>query len=154
PSPGEVTSWELWVEDLTAVLDAVGTERVAIYAQLDAGPAAITFAATHPERTSALILGTTTGRYSAADDYEPGQDAAFIEPLVEALGATWGTPEAVPLVMPSLVGDEEEIELNCRIQRSAFGPRAAIRYYDNVLRYADVRPLVPSVQVPTLVLHP
>jgi pimeloyl-ACP methyl ester carboxylesterase len=51
-------TWEEWTEDLRAVLDAVGSERAAIYAELDAGPVGMIFAATHPERTSALVLAT------------------------------------------------------------------------------------------------
>ena len=61
-------TWEEWAEDLRAVLDAVGSERAAIYAELDAGPVEMIFAATHPERTSALVLGNTMARYSMAGD--------------------------------------------------------------------------------------
>lgn len=57
-----IPTWEKATEDLQAVLDAVGSEQAAIYAEADAGPIAVLFAATHPERVSALILGSTSAR--------------------------------------------------------------------------------------------
>ena len=57
--------WEGWTKDLRAVLDSVGCERAAILAGRDAGPTAMLFAATYPERTSALILVNTAGRSSS-----------------------------------------------------------------------------------------
>jgi pimeloyl-ACP methyl ester carboxylesterase len=65
-------TWEEWAHDLRTVLDAVGSNRAAIYAELDAGPVGMIFAATHPERTSALILGNSAARYTQADDYSEG----------------------------------------------------------------------------------
>ena len=64
--------WESWAEELAVVLDAVGSERAAIIAQLDAGPMALFFASTRPERTSALVLVNTTARWAVADDYPIG----------------------------------------------------------------------------------
>jgi len=69
-----IPTWEEWTEDLIAVLDAVGSERAAILASLDAGPIAILFAAMHPERVSALILLNTAARYSAGVAFDPDAD--------------------------------------------------------------------------------
>ena len=72
-------TWEEWTEDVTAVLDAVGSERAAILASLDAGPIAIMFAAMHPERVSSLILLNTTARYSFSEDYLIGVSPENVE---------------------------------------------------------------------------
>jgi len=65
-------TWEAWAEDLRAVLDAVGSRRAALFSALDSGPISILFAATHPERVSALILFNSTARYMVAEDYPIG----------------------------------------------------------------------------------
>jgi len=64
--------WEMYAEELDAVLDEVGSERVAIMAHVDAGAMAMLFAATRPERTSALVLVNTSAKWVAADDYPVG----------------------------------------------------------------------------------
>jgi pimeloyl-ACP methyl ester carboxylesterase len=61
--------WESYAEELAAVLDEIGSERAAIFVSVDAGSMAMYFAATKPERTSALMLFNTTARYLFADDY-------------------------------------------------------------------------------------
>ena len=71
-----VPTWEEWSEDLRAVLDAAGSESAAIFAEGEAGPTAILFAATHPERVRALVLANTTARYRAAEDYPIGLSPA------------------------------------------------------------------------------
>jgi pimeloyl-ACP methyl ester carboxylesterase len=74
--------WESYAEELAAVLDEVGSQRPAIMAQLDAGPTALLFAATRPERTSALVLVHTSARFAAASDYPIGVAAEDVEALV------------------------------------------------------------------------
>jgi pimeloyl-ACP methyl ester carboxylesterase len=69
---GTLLTWEEWIEDVRAVLDAVGSERAAIFAALDAGPIGMLFAATHPERVSALVLANTSARWLSAPDYDIG----------------------------------------------------------------------------------
>jgi pimeloyl-ACP methyl ester carboxylesterase len=64
--------WEAYVEELEAVLDQVGSEHAAIMAHLDAGPMALLFAASKPERTSALVLVNSSARWVADDDYPIG----------------------------------------------------------------------------------
>jgi pimeloyl-ACP methyl ester carboxylesterase len=64
--------WESYAQDLTAVLDAVGSEQTALLAQLDACPMALFFAGTRPERTRALVLANATAKFQTADDYPIG----------------------------------------------------------------------------------
>jgi pimeloyl-ACP methyl ester carboxylesterase len=70
--PDPLPPWEAYAQELAAVLDEVGTERAALLAELDAGPTAITFAATQPQRVRALVLSHATARFGAADDYPIG----------------------------------------------------------------------------------
>ena len=68
PVPADAgETWEMWADDLAAVLDSAGSERAVVIATNDAGSAAILFAATRPERVQALILDTA--RFSSAPDY-------------------------------------------------------------------------------------
>ena len=72
-------TWEVWSEDLVAVLDAVGSQRAAIFAEAEAGATAVLFAAAHPKRVNALVLGNTQARWAAADDYPIGMAPSDIE---------------------------------------------------------------------------
>src|SRR4029079_9101816 len=64
--------WEDWADDARAVLDAVGSERAAVWGGFDSGPTVLLFAATEPDRTQSLVLHTTTARFAAAPDYPSG----------------------------------------------------------------------------------
>src|ERR1041385_3367087 len=83
PDAGE--SWEMWADDLAAVLDHASSGRVAVIATNDAGPAAILFAASRPERMHALVLFNTTARFSAAPDYPEGHSPEGAAGVVAAL---------------------------------------------------------------------
>jgi class 3 adenylate cyclase/pimeloyl-ACP methyl ester carboxylesterase len=147
-----IPTWEEATLDLQAVLDAVGSERAAIYAEADAGPIAILFAATHPDRVTALVLGNTSARLVADGDYEIGGSVAEVQSLLDLLGSQWGTPELVKMVAPELASDRDLVELLARSWRSALTPRAAAALWRTLLD-VDVRNVLPLVQAPTLVLH-
>jgi pimeloyl-ACP methyl ester carboxylesterase len=91
-------------QDLAAVLDEVGAERAALLAEIDAGPTAIFFAATQPERTSALILSHTTARFVAADDYPIGIPAEVAETLLAQMDQFWGSEAMVAPSEPATSG--------------------------------------------------
>jgi hypothetical protein len=119
---------------------------------LDAGPAAIFFAATRPARTSALILVHTTAKYVATDDYPIGIPAELFEALSAQVDQLWGTEAMATMMVPSRAGDARFRRWWAKLQRASASPRAA----QPLLRAAfevDVRPLLPLVQAPTLVLH-
>jgi pimeloyl-ACP methyl ester carboxylesterase len=67
-----LSPWEGYAEELEAVLDQVGSEHAAIMAHLDAGPMTLLFAASRPERTSALVLVNCSAKWVATDDYPIG----------------------------------------------------------------------------------
>jgi pimeloyl-ACP methyl ester carboxylesterase len=68
----DLPSWESYVDDLMAVMEAAGSETAAVMGVFDAGPAAMLFAASHPERTTALVLANTAARVLRSEDYRIG----------------------------------------------------------------------------------
>jgi class 3 adenylate cyclase len=148
-----IPTWEEMTEDLTAVLDAVGSERTAVMGFLETGPIALLFAAMHPERVSHLVLMHTTARYMAADDYPIGASPEEIDFLVDLLATSWGTEDFVRLVQPSDADDPAAIAAYARMYRASATPRSAAAQYNYVLRNIDVRRFLPVIQAPTLVLH-
>jgi class 3 adenylate cyclase len=134
-------------------MDAVGSRQAALMATTaEAGPMALFFAATRPERTSALILGNATARYVAADDYPIGIPPERVEAMVSRAEDTWGTAEPIDAAIPSRAGDERFRRWAARLQRSIASPRT-VHVFLRALFQVDVRPLLPLVQAPTLVLH-
>jgi pimeloyl-ACP methyl ester carboxylesterase len=102
PAPlDHLPPWESYAEELAAVLDEVGSERAAILVSTDAGSMAMYFAATKPERTSALILFNTTARVLAADDYSIGMPREVAQVLLGQLDQLWGTEEMAQFVAPA-----------------------------------------------------
>jgi pimeloyl-ACP methyl ester carboxylesterase len=89
--PDPLPPWESYAEELVVVLDEVGAERAALLAQIDAGPLALFFAGSRPERTSALILANTTARYVAAEDYPIGVPAEVAEAVLVQVDQLWGS---------------------------------------------------------------
>ena len=138
--------------DLIAVLDAVGSDQVALIGAGSGGPAAIHFAATHPERVSAIVLVNTHAHYVREPDYPWGLPPRALEGLIGAARETWGTGAALELLAPSRIGDDRFRAWLSRGQRLAVGPNEmAEGLRANIER--DVRPLLASVRAPTLVLH-
>ena len=86
--------WEAFAEEIEAVLDAVGSERAALMAIADAGPVGLLFAATRPERTTALILFNTTARIIEGDDYPIGVSQGEYDAMATAGTEGWGIPWA------------------------------------------------------------
>jgi class 3 adenylate cyclase/pimeloyl-ACP methyl ester carboxylesterase len=145
-------SWEGWAEDAMAVLDAVGSERAVLLGSLDAGPTAIMIAATRPERTHSLITFNTAARVLRDDDYPWGQTPEEAERAAEFAEEHWGGEVAL-----SGFGDQGEDDLEylrwaAKDQRMSCGPREA-GVHMRQLTQLDIRHVLPSIRVPTLVMH-
>jgi len=147
-----IPTWEEWTEDIGAVLDAVGSERTVIMANLDGGPISVLYAVGHPERVDALVLYNTAACYALDVDYPIGVASEAIDAILEIIRATWGTSEFVSLANPSLPIGSPRLNLLARLFRSSATPRTAAVQYDYVLRNLDVRSVLPLIRVPTLVL--
>jgi class 3 adenylate cyclase len=139
------------MDDVAAVMDAVGSERAAVFAMLEAGSMASLFAATHPERTSALVLYEATPRMTATEGYEwpPTRDER--EAMAEAARADWGSGARVLGIASGRPTDRLR-EWAGRLERLAASPATAAAL-TRMHSETDVRAVLPSIQAPTLVLH-
>ena len=145
--------WEAYADEVTAVMDAVGSRRAALMATTaEAGPMALFFAATRPERTSALVLGNASARYLADDDYPIGFEPEDAEALISGVEESWGTAARLDEGIPSRAGDERFRRWMAKVQRSIASPRT-VHVFLRAMFDVDVRSLLPLVQAPTLVLH-
>jgi class 3 adenylate cyclase len=140
------------VDQVTAVLDAVGCPRVAILGFGPGGLSAIRYASAQPERVSAMVLSGAYASYIRDDECPWGIPRRRLELLVDGARATWGTGSSVEFTAPSRASDDRFREWFGRCERLASSPdyaaeRVRARLGD------DVRPLLPLVRVPTLVLH-
>ena len=153
PAPaGSAESWEMWAEDLGAVLADAGSAHAAIIATNDAGGAAMLFAATHPELVQALVLFNTSARFTVGPDYPEGHPAEVAQFVAEAVRTTWGTDDSVGLLAPSLAADESFRRWYTRFQRAASSPTTMAESMSRVLRM-DARHVLGEIQCPTLVIH-
>jgi class 3 adenylate cyclase len=150
--PQDSLAAEIMDADLAALLDAGGFQQAAMVGGSIRGPAAIHFAVTHAERVSALVLVDTYAHYVQEDDYPWGFSREDLEGQVARIKETWSTTPYLEVVAPSRAADDRFRAWYTRSMRSFGGPDQIA----NLLRAnlgADVRPLLPSVSVPTLVLH-
>jgi class 3 adenylate cyclase len=148
----DAPSLEVRMDDVRAVMDAVGSERAALLGVSEGAPMSILFAATHPERTTGLVLYGGMARATWAPDYPwatPTDD--LLESSIEM------TPHIldgamIEIMAPSIADDPKARESFARFQRYAATPAMLIQTYLMFLEI-DVRPILPTVDVPTLVLH-
>jgi class 3 adenylate cyclase len=140
------------MDDVLAVMDAAGSERAAICGTLEGGPMAALFAATFPERTDALILYATFARATWAPDYEWAWSAEERDRHMEAILQHWGEGHIASGVAPSQLADPSFMEWAGRLERLAASP-TTIRRIFKLIGEMDVRDVLPSIRVPTLVMH-
>jgi len=151
----EVPTLEQRVDDVRAVMDAGGSERAALVGVSEGGPMSVLFAATHPERVSALVLYGAMGRTTEAPDYPWASPAeALRESAVEFIAPYWGqnAEGMVELFAPTLAGDPLVAEFTARMERSAASPAMVQQIFEMFLDI-DVRAILPTIHIPTLVLH-
>jgi class 3 adenylate cyclase len=140
------------MDDLLAVMDAAGAERVAVFGTLEGGPMAMMFAATYPERVSALVLYATFARATWAPGYEWAWPADVRRRRMEEQVEHWGEGRIVAGVAPSEASDPGFMEWAGRLERLAAAP-STIRRILELIGEFDVRDVLPSIRVPTLIMH-
>jgi class 3 adenylate cyclase/alpha-beta hydrolase superfamily lysophospholipase len=140
------------MDDVLAVMEAAGSERATIFGTLEGGPMAALFAATHPERVESLILYATFARAVWAPDYEWAWKPEDRDAAMAAGVATWGEGNVVSGVAPSKAGDPAFMDWAGRLERLAASP-ATIRTIMDLIGKFDVRHVLPTIRVPTLVMH-
>jgi class 3 adenylate cyclase len=141
------------MDDVLAVMDAAGSERAALMALYEGGPMGMLFAATQPERVSHLMLYAAMARMTRADGYEWARTIEERRPAQEAIHQEWGGGMAIAQIFaPGYVEDRRMTEWLGRLQRLAMDPRYALATA-LANEDLDVRCILPSIRVPTLVLH-
>jgi len=142
------------VDDLRAVMDAEGVETAAIGGVSEGGPMCIMFAALYPERVSHLVLTNTTATFRGSDDYPHMPTPEVMSRVVDAWADSWGTPATLtmPLMTPSMIGDERYLRWLNRYERASVSP-AGFKAMMRLNMEIDTRPVVSALRVPTLVDH-
>jgi class 3 adenylate cyclase/pimeloyl-ACP methyl ester carboxylesterase len=140
------------VDDITAVLDAVGSTSAVLYGENHGAPLALLFAATYPERTRALVLSGGFARFASAPDYPWGFPEHLSQRVVEQMEYHWDEPHALRNVAPSRANDPHAQEWWSTMQRMSVSPSAAVALW-NMAMATDLRDVLSAVHVPTLVLH-
>jgi class 3 adenylate cyclase len=142
-----VPTLEERMDDVAAVMDASRSERAAFFGYSEGGMMSLLFAATHPERTLALVL---CGAYAQRADPN-----SALRPSWERLRAcleTWGEGTTLEVFAPSIAGGEIQRRLRGFVERAAASPAMALRLIE-CLETMDVSAVLPTIRVPTLVLH-
>jgi DNA-binding SARP family transcriptional activator len=151
-APGAATLEER-IDDVRAVMRAAGSQRAALFGYSEGAPMSILFAATYPERVSALILGSAAARWFPAPDYPcgPGPEEMF-RALHDIAENRWGHGDTIDWYLPSRAGSPRARELIGRFERMAISPGAFQRMLA-MIREIDVRDVLPAIHVPTLVVQ-
>jgi class 3 adenylate cyclase/pimeloyl-ACP methyl ester carboxylesterase len=148
----ELPTLEGWVDDLHAVVTAAGLDDVVLYGQIMSGPVAALYAATHPERTRALILVNSGAAVARSEDYEAGMTPVEYERLTAWIEQVWGSGQCLGALMPSVQVDDALLRVLARIERQSMSPTTVGAIFRRF--YAiDIRAVLPAITVPTLVLH-
>jgi pimeloyl-ACP methyl ester carboxylesterase len=150
PTPTAPTLEER-AQDLGAVMDAAGSERATVLGLSEGGTMALMFAATHPERATALILYGTWARLAWAEDYPDGVDAETIRRMVRLVDR-WGTGVGLSAWAPSRRDDVRLRAWWGRLQRGSASPSMA-RSLFGAYPELDARCLLEGIRAPALVLH-
>jgi class 3 adenylate cyclase len=145
-SPSRLPTLEERVDDLRTVMDAVllGTH--------DGGPVSMMFAATYPERTRALVLCNTWARVARAPDVPWGLTDDLLADGRRMYEQLWGTGFSIDVVAPSLAGDAHARRAWARHERATGSPTQALALMEMAMEL-DVRDILPTITVPTLVVH-
>jgi pimeloyl-ACP methyl ester carboxylesterase/class 3 adenylate cyclase len=150
--PDEVPSLEQWLDDVSCVMDEVASEQAVLVGMGGGGSLSMLFAATYPERTSGLVLVNSFPRLLQAPDYEWGRAPAVEDEVLHVMRTGWGRGVLLDVVAPSKVGDESFRQWWARYQRLGSSPNTIVRVR-RMIDDLDVRDVLPSIRVPTLVLH-
>jgi class 3 adenylate cyclase len=149
--PGGLPDLETRMDDVRAVMDTVGSERAALLGYSEGGPMCILFAATYPERTSALVLyGTYAKRRDPDDDYPWAATWEERQAYADQVEREWGEEADLGTMAPN--ADEAMVRwwhVRARASASPGSAKALILMNSQI----DVRGVLSSIRIPTLVLH-
>jgi class 3 adenylate cyclase len=142
------------MDDIRAVLDAVDADRATLVGTVEGGQTCALFAATYPERTQALVLVNTPARVVRADDYPFGVSEDEWRQQLRTIRERWGErryfEDQAREINPD--ADEEFLDWYVTCQRFCASPGAALTFH-RVYGETDLREMLPTIRVPTLVLY-
>jgi pimeloyl-ACP methyl ester carboxylesterase len=144
------TTLEEQMDDVVAVLDAAGSREAAVFAWLEGGAMAALFAATHPARTRALVLYEAMAKMSWAPDYDWPPTREEREAALAAF--QWGDGSRISGLWPRAANDPHLLEWAGRLERLSASPGTARKLF-MMNAEVDIRAVLPSISVPTLVVH-
>ena len=148
----DMPSLEVRMDDVRAVMDAVDSQRAALFGYSEGGAMCILFAATYPDRASALIMGGSFARRTSTPDYPWGPTAEQQLAFIDQMENDWGGSVGIEARSPSLAQDERYRQWWARWLRSSASPAAAATLMRMDMEI-DVRHVLPAVRIPTLILH-
>ena len=142
------------MHDVQAVLDATDSPSAFLFATADGTPVALLAGATYPDRVRGLALWASSARLLEDVDYSIGFPQEDADTILAAFAASWGNDEnpGLEVVAPSVARDPRWLAGMARIERRSGTPAEAVRYWAVNLR-VDVRAALPTISVPTLVMH-
>jgi len=149
--PGGLPDLETRMDDVRAVMDAVGSERAALMGYSEGGPLSMLFAATYPDRTASLVLyGTYAKRRDPDDDYPWSTTWEERQAYADVVEREWGSEADLGTMAPNAAAAEVEWwRARARAAASPGAAKALILTNSNI----DVRGILSTIHVPTLVLH-
>lgn len=148
----ELPTLEQRMDDVRAVMDAVGSEKAVLVGVSEGGPMCSLFAATYPEKTSALVMIGTYAKRIRDDDYPWGVSLEDREDFFEMMKRDWGKPVGIEERAPSMAYDEDFRHWWATYLRMGASPGAAVAL-TKMNAEIDVRNVLPTIRVPTLVIH-
>ncbi len=148
----DMPSLEVRMDDVRAVMDAVHSERAALFGYSEGGPMCALFAATYPTRTAALIMAGSYARRTSAPDYQWGLNERQLHAFIDRAEREWGGTVGIDERAPSMAHDERFRQWWARFLRMSASPAAAATLA-RMNGEIDVRHVLSAIRVPTLILH-
>ena len=142
------------MHDVQAILDAIGCKQAALFGVSEGGPMALLYAATYPQRTSALVMYGSYAKRSSTQDYPFGWNDDEWERVLEDIEKNWGSTQSLSIGMRTAGADDDPLRASrlAAYFRASASPGAAAAIM-RMNREIDVRHILPAARVPTLVLH-
>jgi pimeloyl-ACP methyl ester carboxylesterase/class 3 adenylate cyclase len=157
-SNDDLPTLEQRMDDVRAVMEAAGSRRAALFGTSEGGPMCALFAATYPERTAALVMFGAYARGMPEGDYPWGATNVTstpedLEASLQLMADTWGEPtDLLGVWGPSIAEDERRRAWWARYLRMSASPAAAVTLVQ-MNHQVDIRPVLPTIRVPTLIVH-
>jgi class 3 adenylate cyclase/pimeloyl-ACP methyl ester carboxylesterase len=150
--PG-MPSFEQRVDDVGAIMDAIGSRRAVLLGCSEGGPISMMFTATYPQRVSHLVLFGSVARFVSAPDYPFRlSEEETVRGMDQLWARNWGTGVSIPYFLPSFANNPYVVRQYAKLERLTFSPgalKAMARYNIEI----DVRAVLSAIRAPTLVMH-